>query len=405
MPGKSERPSRSRLKIAAVVTEYRQFAHGQHIVDRFLEGYGWKGRHHCPEMDVVSLYVDQRPEGDLTADRLARFPQMRLVPTIAEALTLGGSDLAVDGILLIAEHGSYHRNEKGQHQYPRYEFFQQMVSVFRTTGQVAPIFCDKHLSWKWDWARHMYDQSVELGIPFMAGSSLPITWRTPQIEMPLGAEVQEAICVCAGGIDGGDIHALEALQCMVERRAGGEQGVVWVESYRDERFWEAHNNGVWSRDLFKAALCRSHTLGSARAGFNHIFPTIAEMKSLCKPVAYVFRHLDGLRSSIMLMNGLVQDFNFAARIGGQQKVLSTQMYLPMPPAYTTLANFFSPQVNNVEQMFLTGRPSYPVERTLLTTGLTEAGVNSLLSGGKRLQTPHLAQIKYQANPESTFWRE
>tara|TARA_B110000116_G_C16586779_1_gene468809 strand:- start:429 stop:752 length:324 start_codon:yes stop_codon:yes gene_type:complete len=107
----------------------------------------------------------------------------------------------------------------------------------------------------------------------------------------------------------------------------------------------------------------------------------------------------------MLMNGLVQDFNFAARIGGQQKVLSTQMYLPMPPAYTTLANFFSPQVNNVEQMFLTGRPSYPVERTLLTTGLTEAGVNSLLSGGKRLQTPHLAQIKYQANPESTFWRE
>ncbi|MDP7631954.1 MAG: hypothetical protein QF402_03285, partial [Candidatus Latescibacteria bacterium] len=174
----------SRPRIAAIVTEYRKYSHGQHIVDRFLEGYGWNGRHHRPPMDVVSLYVDQRPEGDLTDERAARFPQMQVVPTIADALTLGGNDLAVDGVLLVGEHGKYHRNEKGQHQYPRYEMFKQITSVYRTTGKTAPIFNDKHLSWNWDWAREMYDISQELDFAFMAGSSLPVTWRTPSVDMP-----------------------------------------------------------------------------------------------------------------------------------------------------------------------------------------------------------------------------
>ncbi len=79
------------------------------------------------------------------------------------------------------------------------------------------------------------------------------------------------------------------------------------------------------------------------------------------------------------------------------------MYLPMPPAYTTLASFFSPLVNNVEKMFLTGRPSYPLERTLLTTGLVAAGVESLHQEQKRIDTPHL-DIAYQPAEESTFWR-
>ena len=394
-----------RPKIAAVVTEYRKFSHGQHIVDRFLEGYGWNGRHHRPPMDLVSLYVDQHPENDLTPDRLARFPGVRGVPTIADALTLGGSELAVDGVLLVGEHGQYDRNEKGQHLYPRYEFFQQIVSVYRTTGRSAPVFNDKHLSWNWDWARQMYDQSVELGFAFMAGSSLPVTWRTPSLEMPLGAGVEEAVCVCYGGVDSYDFHGLETLQCMVERREGGEHGVVGLQAYRDERFWEAHHDGVWSRELFEAALSRSHTRTQPRPGFNDARPNIDELKRLCEsPVAYVYEHADGLRSAMLLMGGLVQDFNFAARLAGEDRPLSTQMYLPMPPARTSLANFFSPQVNNVERMFLTGRASYPVERTLMTSGLTAAGVDSLHQDQARLETPHLAEVTYQPNPESTFWR-
>ncbi len=323
---------------------------------------------------------------------------------MAGALTLGGSTLAVDGVLLIGEHGDYGRNEKEQRLYPRYELFRQIVSVYRLSGRSAPLFNDKHLSWNWAWAREMYDTAREIGFPFMAGSSLPVTWRTPSLDLPLGARVQEAVCVGYGGVDSYDFHALETSQCMVERREGGETGVRWLQAYRGDKFWEAYHTGVWSRDLFEAALCRSHTLAPARQGFNHVFPTFDEMKALVKePVAYHYEHTDGLKDTMILMNGLVQDFNFAARIAGRGTPLSTQMYLPMPPARATLANFFSPQVNHVERMILTGKSQYPVERTLLTTGLVAAGVDSLHQEQVRIDTPHL-DIAYPPTADSTFWR-
>lgn len=392
-----------RPKLAAVVTIYHKYAHAQHICDRFLEGYGWNGRHHRPEMDLVSLYVDQVKDNDLSRERAARFPQMKMYPTVADALTLGAGSLGVDGVLLIGEHGDYPRNEKGQHLYPRYELFRQIAAVFRTTGKSCPVFNDKHLSWNWAWAKEMYDTSVALGFPMLAGSSLPVTYRTPAIDFPYGERVSEAVCVGYGGVDSYDFHALETLQCMVERRQGGETGVRWIQTYRGDRFWEAHHKGVWPRDLFDAALCRSHTLTPARKGFNHIFPTIDELKALVEdPVAYQYEHADGLVSTMFLMRGLVQDFNFAARLG-DGRILSTQMYLPMPPARTTLANFFSPQTHHIEQMMLTGKPGYPVERTLLTTGLVASAVDSLHQDQKRLETPHLT-VRYTAPEPSTFWR-
>jgi hypothetical protein len=393
-----------RPAIAAITTIYHKYSHTQHIVDRFLEGYGWAGTHHHPPMDLVSLYVDQVGEGDLSRDRAERFPQMKIYPSIAETLTLGGDTLAVDGVLLVGEHGEYPANEKGQRLYPRYEMFQEIVKVFEAGGRSVPVFNDKHLSWNWDWAREMYDTAQRLGFAFMAGSSLPVTWRTPSIDMPLHAEVEEAVGVGYGGVDSYDVHALETIQCMVERRKGGEKGVKWLQAYRGEKFWQAHHDRVWSRELFEAALCRSHTLKPARDGFNHIFPTIDELKRIVTdPIAYTYEHTDGLRCTMILMNGLIEDFNFAARLKGQEAPLSTQMYLPMPPARSSLANFFSPQVNNVEQMFLTGKPTYPLERTLLTTGLTAAGVDSLHKDQIRLETPHL-NITYPAPETSTFWR-
>jgi len=393
-----------RPKIAAVVTVYFKYSHAQHIVDRFLEGYGWNSTHHRPAMDLVSLYVDQVGGNDLSRDRAARFPTMKIYPTIAEALTCGGSKLAVEGVVLVGEHGKYPRNEKGQTRYPRYEFFQQIVEVFRSSNRAVPLFNDKHLSWNWDYAREMCDTSRRMKFPFMAGSSLPVTWRTPSLEMPLGSRIREAMCVGYGGVDSYDFHALETIQCMVERRKGGETGVKWLQAYRGEKFWQAYQEGVWPKDLVEAALCRSHTLTPSRKGFNNDFPSFDDMRRLVKnPVAYRYEHADGLMSTMLLMNGLVEDFNFAASLEGRSEPFSTQMYLPMPPRRTSLANFFTPLVNNMETMFLTGKPTYPVERTLLTTGLTAAGVESLYRDQVRYDTPHLA-VPYRPTEESTFWR-
>ncbi|MBT3345443.1 MAG: hypothetical protein HOH74_23700 [Gemmatimonadetes bacterium] len=393
----------TRKRIAALVSIYRKHAHAQHIVDRFLEGYGWNGRHHRPDVDVVALYVDQVGDDDVSGERAARHEGLTIYPTIGDALTCGGSDLAVDGVLLIAEHGDYAVNDKGQTLWPRYEFFQQMATVFRSCGRSVPVFNDKHLSWNWDWARAMYDTSLELDFPFMAGSSLPITWRTPSIDMPLGATVEEAMCVCSSWIDGGDFHAYETVQSMVERRAGGETGVKWVKSYRGDELWQAHHDGVWSRELFEACLCRSHQLTPARPGFNNTLPTIDDLRQLVKdPWAYQYEHHDGLRCTIFAANGLVGDFNFAARLGGRDEPLSTQMYLPVPTT-KSLASFFSPQVHHIEAMLDTGKTSYPVERTLLTTGLTAAGLDSRAQEDEVIQTPHL-HFDYTASTESTYWR-
>jgi len=394
----------SRPKVAAVVTTCFKYSHAQHFVDRFLDGYGWNGTHHYPPMDLVSLYVDQVGANDLSRERAARHPTMKIYPTIAETLTLGGSKLGVDAVLLIGEHGNYPRNEKGQTKYPRYEFFQQITEVFRSSGKSVPLFNDKHLSWNWEWAKSMYDTSRQMRFPFMAGSSLPVTWRTPSVEMPMGARISEALCVCYGGVDSYDFHGLETIQCMVERRHGAETGVRWLQAYRGEKFWDALREGIWPRQLMESALCRSHTLTPARAGFNHIFPTTDDMKRLVRdPVAYRYEHTDGLKCTMLLMGGLVRDFNFAAYVNGARDPWSTQAYLPMPDGRTTLADFFSPLVNHVEKMFLTGKAVYPVERTLLTTGLTAAGMDSLSKGQARVETPHLA-IRYQPARESTYWR-
>jgi hypothetical protein len=399
----AQRPT-ARPKLAAICTSYFRYSHSQHIVDRFLEGYGWNGTFHHPEMDLVSIYLDQVPNNDVSRTRFTEFPAMKRYPTIAEALTLGGSKLAIDGVVLVGEHGTYPRNEKRQTMYPRYEFFKQIVQVYKDSGRSVPLFNDKHLSWNWAWAKEMYDTSRSMGFPMMAGSSLAVTWRTPSVEMPLGSKIREALCVCYGGVDSYDFHGLETLQCMVERRQNGETGVKWLQAYRGDAFWKAHEDRVWPADLFEAALSRSHTLKSGPQGLSGTMPSVSDMRTLVSdPVAYRYQHQDGLTCTMLLMSGLVEDFNFAAHVEGHRGIFSTQMYLPMPPARTSLASFFSPLSYNFEQMFLTGKETIPLERNLLTTGLTSAGVDSLFQQQARLDTPHLA-IRYQAPKASTFWR-
>jgi hypothetical protein len=278
-----------------------------------------------------------------------------------------------------------------------------VTDVFRADGRTVPVFNDKHLSWRWEWARGMVDTARQMGFGFLAGSSLPVTWRMPAVDMPYGAEVEEALCVAIGRVDSYDFHALEMIQCMVERRRGGERGVVGLQALRGDAVWRALRTGSWRAggwdpELFEACLCRSQTL-TQPATFSHRYPTARQIRAwVQEPVAYRIEYTDGLKATMLLMNGLVGDFTFAARIKGQAEPLSTLFYLPPVPNVVYSAALMS----KAEELFLSGKAPYPVERTLLTTGLVAAGMQSLASGQKRIETPHLA-IRYQANPQSTFW--
>jgi hypothetical protein len=383
-------------KVAILGTVVRKFSHAQHFIDRFLEGYGWQGRHHYPEVKLASLYIDQFPEDDLARDHSRRH-NVLIYPTIEEALTLGGAKLAVDGVLIIGEHGKYPRNEKRQTLYPRYKWFNQIVKVFEESGRAVPVFNDKHLSTDWRECAQMVADAKRLRFPFMAGSSLPVTWRIPALEVPRGIPLRESLCVCYGGIDSYDFHGYETAQCMSERRAGGEAGVKSVHALRGENLWDRVNE-----KLLLAALARSHTL-RARDGYTYSVPDISWIKE-ANPNAtgFIVEHVDGLRTTMLMLNGFVDDFTYAGLTG--DRILSCQMYLPMPPRYTTLADFFNPLVNHIEHMVLTGKLPYPVERTLLTSGMTLFGVESLHRGEVKIDTPEM-HVAYEAPRGSAFWRK
>lgn len=231
-------------RIAVIASVYAYLSHAQHFVDRFLVGYPHMGRWERPNMRIVSLYVDQRPDGDQSTDRAREFG-FSVYSNIADALRCGGEQLAVDAVLIIVEHGEYPRNDKGQVLYPRYEFFKECVKVFEEDNRAVPVYNDKHLSYRFDHALEMVDDARRLGFPILAGSALPVTWRLPDLELPSGCQIEDALMIGVGSSDASDYHALEALQCMVERRKGGETGVKCVQVIEGDDVWARTNTSIW----------------------------------------------------------------------------------------------------------------------------------------------------------------
>ncbi len=317
--------------------------------------------------------------------------------SIEEALTAGGK-LAVDGVLLVAEHGNYKPNEKGQIPYPRFEWMEEIARVFKKVGRSVPVFNDKHLSYTFDKARKMLARGAELKFPIMAGSSLPVVWRRPELELKLESPVEDALVAAYGPIEIYGFHALEVLQTMVERRKGGETGVKAVTCLVGKDVWRAGDKGLWSWDLLEAALARSETVNPG-----DIRKNTGSMKVLGHPIvpptAFLVEYRDGSRGTVLLLNGHHRDFVFAGRIKGEPRPASCLFCLPAPPG----ARFFDAQVSHLEKFFETGKASYPVERTLLTTGVLDSVMESHSRKGLRIETPEL-DVRYTAPADSGFLR-
>ena len=390
-----------RPKIALLGTVDRTHSHAQHFIDRFLLGYGWRGAWRKPEVELAALYIDQFPQDDLARARAKEY-NVPIFSGIREALCLGGAKLAVDGVVIIAEHGDYPLNESGQRLYPRHAWFKQVVQVFEQSGRSVPIFNDKHLSTDWAQCREMVADSQRLQFPFLAGSSLPVTWRQPAVDVPRGTPLSESVCVGYGGVDSYDFHGLETAQCMSERRQGGEVGISSVHAVKGARVWEMLAPRPVTQRLLISALSRSHTLPvvggypSAPVTFDWIRTAFPE------PIAYFIEHRDGFRTTLFLLG--IQDFNYAGLRADNGEIIACQMHLPMPGSGATTADFFNPLVHHIEKMVKNHRAPYPIERTLLTSGMTLAAVDSLHRGQVLVPTPEMA-VAYQATEASTFWQD
>jgi hypothetical protein len=387
-------------KVAFLGTVVHTHSHAQHFLDRHTLGYTWNGGWQKPRVQVESVYIDQFPDNDLARGRIKRHG-LNQFPTIEEALTLGGEKLAVDGVIIIAEHGDYPTNEKGQRRYPRYDWFKKVVKVFEDSGRSVPVFNDKHLSTVWEECVEMVEDSRRLDFAFLAGSSLPVTRRMPAVDMPYNAPLKESVCVAYGGVDSYDIHALETAQCMSERRSGGETGVKRIHALKGDNLWNrlANSDCEITRRLIVSALTRSHNL-PVETGFPSERVTMDWLqRTMPNTIGYLVEHNDGLRTT-MLLTG-IQDFNYAGMLA-DGSIVSCQMYLPMPTHGSTTADFFNPLCRHVETTMIERRAPYPVQRTLLTSGMVIGGVNSLHADQKPVETPHL-NVTYRGRPESTFW--
>ena len=413
-----------RPRVAALASVYFYLSHAYHIVGRFFDGFlvyqddssstAFLGDPHKPPFEIASLYIEQTAEATDLGRAKARKHGVRLSPTIADALTLGTGMLAVDAVLLIAEHGDYPLNAKLQKLYPRGRYFREVLDVVRASGRAVPVFIDKHLSYSRAEAQQMVDQARAWNVPLMAGSSLPVTWRLPPLEIPLGRTIKDVLVASRGNLEIFGFHALETLQCMAERRdrKGQTQGVKSVTYLEGDPVWRAADEGVWSWELLRHALGRSHTVNPGDIKQNtrdFAAPATRDAATILnRPVAFVVDYADGLRATALILNGHVDDTTVAVRLNdpnstgatsGRDTIVSTLMYLPAPPG----ARFFDPLVLRIEDFFKTGKPPYPVERTVLSGGILDAALDSRVQH-QPVATPELANIDYTPPADSGFIR-
>ena len=361
------------FRIAALVTTFFPNSHAGVLVSKFLTGFPTDDGLVAPRTRIAALYIDQIHRHDIGLQLAHRYG-VPVYGSIRSALTLGGDELAVDGVLLIGEHGDYPRTALGQEMLPRSWFFEQVSGVIAEQRRPLPVFVDKHLSYRWSDARRMYDAARELEMPLWAGSSLPVHWRRPDYDHPLGAPLDAALSTGFHMLERYGFHALEALQCQVERRAGGETGVRAVTCLSGDAVWRAADAGRWPTDLADAAL------RATRPG-----PDPLEPGRVSDPHLFLVDYADGLRAAALMLgdDGYVERFAYAGRRAGSIDAFAFQ---PDPGPNKAHFSYFG---LNVEDFLLRGEPPSPVERTLLTTGILEAAMISHHRRGERVATPHL----------------
>lgn len=366
--------------VAAIVTEYRQNTHADVIVGRILEGYNFDGKQR-PQLKLVSLYTDQVPDNDWSRP-LSKKHHVPIFDSIEHAILRGSTTVQVEGVLCIGENGNYPTNEKGQHLSPRRRFFEEVAATFEKSGRGVPVFIDKQLAHNWADAKATYDRSRELMIPLMAGSSLPVTWRQPRLRIPMGCRMREALAVGYGPIESSGFHALEMLACMVERRRDGESGVYRVQCLEGRGVWDRIPRSIYFDRLLDAALgcCPGVKPGSPEQNCGDAV------------ASFLIDYCDGLHATVLMLNGHTEQFGFAARLSGLNRgtgihsnIAACNFYLQATRPF----GHFTYLVQAIERMVLSGHSAYPVERTLLTTGVLDALMTSRHQGQVPLHTPYL----------------
>ncbi|MFE5317600.1 hypothetical protein ACFQ88_02710 [Paenibacillus sp. NPDC056579] len=360
-----------RKQVAAIVTEYRSDSHAEVILGRLLGQFGYH-----PQIDVASLYLDQVPANDMGLAE-AQAHGVAVCTTIEEAIAIERNGSSIDGILLIGEHGDYPWNEKRQKLYPRRRFFEEAFKAMDKLGLAVPIFNDKHLSYRMDDAQWIYGELKKRGLPFLGGSSIPLTPQVPDYPTGKLNKVQEIFVISWLGLESYGFHGMEVLQSLAEQREGGEQGIVSVQALEGRSVWAAMDQGKVPEDLMLQALqmTSEEIPGHPR---DHVdIPTL-----------FMVEYRDGVKGYVLQLQRFVKEWVYAFR-GGDGEITASRCSSEPGRPY----RHFAELTRRIEQMVIAGQSTVCAERTFLTTGMINMSMESLHLG-KKLATPELSTIRY-----------
>lgn len=361
--------------VAAILTRYEKGLHADVLIGKILEGWTQDGGP-GPALRLASMYVDQFAENDL-ARGMSQKHGVPIFDSIDDALTLKTDKISVDGVISVGEHGSYPSSDIGQILYPRRRFFEEITNAFARYGREVPVFNDKHLGPAWVDAKWMYDRAQELKVPFMAGTSLAVTFRDPPIDVPMGCELDLAVGVGYAHLDIYGFHAIECLQSLVERRRAAETGVQWVQCLQGREMWQALDDRLVSQEAFDAA-------------FALVKSQPDQLRQRDDSALFLFQYADGLLGAIFMLPVIAHGISVAVKLKGERKILATRFEERAEPRHPHFAYL----LKGIERMIHMGRPSYPIERTYLSSGILDRALTSRSQQQKRLRTPELA-IRYQ----------
>jgi len=365
----------AKMKVAAIVTEYRYNSHAEVILGRLLGNMDYQ-----PQVEVVSIYTDQVPANDMSRAAAAN-RGIPIYPTIRETIRAEHCEGLIDGVVIIGEHGDYPMNELEQMMYPRRRFLEETLAAMDELGLAVPIFSDKHLAYDYDDALWMFSQMKERDIPFLGGSSIPHCNHVPSFDKRSLRTAREILVISSGGLEGYGIHAMEVLQSLAEQREGGESGVRSIRLLRGTggEAWAAMDRGEWPEDLLLQAL-------KAIPGVIDEHPRLSEPE----PALFIVDYIDGVRGYIIQFKRLTEYWGFAFRHGqGQITAALCESDLERPFAH------FERLTQMIEAFIISGKEPFPAERILLTTGMICHAMISLYSGTK-MNTPRLA-ISYKVD--------
>lgn len=369
----------TRPKIAVVVTYWAApSSHADWIITKLLDGYWWQGAHVDSRVDVVSAYIHQLDESAL-GQKVCKSKGIPIFDDVAGALTLGTDELAVDGVVLVGEHGIYHTNLMGQKYYPRWWLYEQIIDVFEKSKRSVPVFNDKHFSTNWNEAKWMFDKSRELEFPLYGGSSIPFYYREPEIELPIDTPIKASVVAGGSRDEGGLFHPVDVLQSFVERRKGGETGVESVQCIRGEAVWNWTERNAWAGHLLNAVARRF----DRQPGHFH--------QTVERPSVTIIEYRDGTKAAVYAARDV--GWTYAGDIKGRQDpTIVSMLGWPGPFAQYHAANAFE---HWLIEMMLTRKEPYNAERLLLSTGITSYNMESnWLNGrysdvGRRIETPFM----------------